>query len=146
MTSLVLARKLINGVAQYRNHKRPPLERQMTTLVATCRVNSASKAILMPILFSKVRRFLPVATCVVLLGSAGCGSRQYPVRGKVTLEDGTPVTAGVVVFESYVLEGKMPVMARGSIQTDRSYQLITSKGDGAPPGKYRVIVLSAQQE
>jgi hypothetical protein len=77
----------------------------------------------------------------VLLGAltalAGCGPRQYPVQGKVTLEDGAPLTKGMVVFES--TDGAR--MARGMIQSDGSYELSTARpGDGLRPGRYRVLV------
>jgi hypothetical protein len=62
-----------------------------------------------------------------------------PVRGKVTLEDGTVLTQGMVVFES--TESEKPITARGDIQADGSYELSTHKpGDGVPPGKYRVLI------
>jgi hypothetical protein len=57
----------------------------------------------------------------------------------VTLEDGTPLTRGLVVFEGK--DGEKTVTARGEIQADGSYRLSTSRpGDGAAPGKYRVLV------
>jgi hypothetical protein len=75
----------------------------------------------------------------LLLAAAGCGSGQYPVSGKVTLEDGSPLSKGMVVFERK--EGGEPITARGDIQADGSYQLSTHKpGDGVPAGKYRVLV------
>jgi hypothetical protein len=75
---------------------------------------------------------------LLLVALSGCGKAQYPVRGKVTFEDGTPVTKGMVVFES--AEGEK-VSARGEVQADGSYQLSTHKlGDGVPVGKYRVLV------
>src|SRR5262245_25965830 len=78
---------------------------------------------------------------LVLLGAlpalTGCGPRQYPVQGKVTLEDGSPLTRGMVVFEG--TDGAH--MARGMIQPDGSYELSTARpGDGARPGRYRVLV------
>jgi hypothetical protein len=86
---------------------------------------------------SGTRRATPVALLLLLM-VAGCGKAQYPVRGKVTFEDGTPVTKGMVVFES--MEGEK-MSARGEVQTDGSYQLSTHKpGDGVPAGKYRVLV------
>jgi hypothetical protein len=80
-----------------------------------------------------------VAVALVLLAALGCGRRLYPVRGKVTYPDGRPVTEGLVVFESEGAE--KPVMARGDIQADGSYQLSTFKpGDGVPAGTYHVLV------
>ena len=76
---------------------------------------------------------------VVTLAAAGCGGGKYPVRGIVTLDDGTPVAKGLVVFER--TEGGKPITARGEIKPDGSYELSTDKpGDGVPTGKYRVLV------
>jgi hypothetical protein len=83
------------------------------------------------------RGILPLA--LLALGLAGCGGGLYPVRGTVTLDDGTPVTRGLVVFER--VEGGQPITARGEIHPDGRYELSTNKpGDGVPPGKYRVLV------
>ncbi len=80
------------------------------------------------------------AVALLLLAAAGCGPRLYPVRGKVALADGRPVTEGMVVFERKG-EAKEAVTARGEIQPDGSYRLSTHRpGDGAPPGTYRVLV------
>jgi hypothetical protein len=85
------------------------------------------------------RTFAASGLALLLLGAAGCGPRMYPVHGKVTYPDGSPVTEGMVVFESQGQE--KPVTARGDIRPDGSYQLGTYKpGDGALAGKYRVLV------
>jgi hypothetical protein len=79
-----------------------------------------------------------VAAFVLLVGVAGCGG-YYPVHGKVTYPDGSPVTKGIVVFESNGAANA--ISARGEIQADGTYQLGTDKpGDGVPAGKYRVLV------
>jgi hypothetical protein len=79
------------------------------------------------------------AVALLLLGAAGCGPKLYSVRGKVTYPDGAPVTEGLVVFES-AGPGKA-VTARGEVGPDGSYELGTYRtGDGAPTGKYRVLV------
>jgi hypothetical protein len=90
-----------------------------------------------------VSRATPVVLLLLLGTAVGCGGGLHPVRGKVTYDDGTPLTKGLVVFES--MGGKPAVTARGDVQTDGSYQLSTNKpGDGVPAGKYRVLV-SAQE-
>ena len=69
--------------------------------------------------------------------SCGCGTGKYPVRGRVTLDDGTPLSRGLVVFES--LDGTQG--ARGMIQPDGRYELSSARpGDGVRPGRYRVLV------
>jgi hypothetical protein len=88
--------------------------------------------------------FRGAVAVLFLAGAAGCGGGPYPVRGTVTLEDGTPVTSGMVTFETKDVE--KPLTARGEIKADGSYQLGTYKpGDGAPPGVYRVIVTPRAQ-
>ena len=72
---------------------------------------------------------------------AGCGAAKYPVRGTVALDDGTPVTKGLVVFER--ADGGPPLTARGEITPDGRYELSTDKpGDGVPPGRYKVLINS----
>jgi hypothetical protein len=84
------------------------------------------------------------AALLLLFGAVGCGARPYPVRGNVTLEDGTPVMAGMVTFETK--DAEKPVTARAQINPDGSYELSTYKpGDGALPGVYRVAVTPAAQ-
>jgi hypothetical protein len=72
--------------------------------------------------------------------AAGCGSGRYPVAGRVTYVDGTPVEAGTVIGEATV-NGK-PVGVQGNIKPDGSFRWGTERaGDGALPGHYRVIVM-----
>jgi hypothetical protein len=76
---------------------------------------------------------------LVLAAVAGCGSGLYPVRGTVTLDDGTPVTKGLVVFESTA--PAQGVSARGTLGADGRFQLSTNRtGDGVPPGTYKVLI------
>jgi hypothetical protein len=88
---------------------------------------------------SEMMGLLPRTWLLLLLGAVGCGGGLYPVRGKVTYKDGTPLTKGLVVFESSTRTP--PITARGDIRADGSYELSTFKpADGAPAGKYRVLV------
>ena len=85
------------------------------------------------------RRASTLIVLVVLCGMAGCGPGLYPVRGKVVYEDGSPMPEGFVVAE--MKEGDEVVMMRGEIHPDGTFQLGTLRpGDGAHPGKYRVLV------
>ena len=62
-------------------------------------------------------------------------------KGTVTLDDGTSVTKGLVIFER--VAGGEPITARGQISADGSYELSTHKpGDGVPAGKYKVVLNS----
>src|SRR5262245_58050508 len=87
------------------------------------------------------RRRLPALTLLALLGGVtGCGSGRYSVSGRVLYQDGSPVTEGVVVGESE--DAGTKVMARGSVQPDGTFRWGTERpGDGARPGKYRVVVV-----
>lgn len=74
---------------------------------------------------------------LVLLGFVmlGCGNTVCDVGGKVTFDDGQPVTGGYVYFDNGALSG------RGTIQADGSYSMGMQKdGKGLPPGAYKVYV------
>jgi hypothetical protein len=90
--------------------------------------------------FTSVKKPRAMAVAgLLLLGAIGCGPKLYPARGTVTYPDGSPVTEGLVVFESK--DQEKTTTARGEIRSDGSFELATFKpGDGARPGKYRVLV------
>ena len=86
------------------------------------------------------RRLALLAALAFLAGVTGCSHGRYPVHGKVTYPDGSPVTEGSVIGET-TEEPKS--MAQGSLDKDGSFSWGTEKpGDGAKPGKYRVIVVT----
>src|SRR5262245_57297473 len=85
-------------------------------------------------------RWLCVLIPVLALLAVGCASGRYPVNGRVTYEDGTPVESGTVVGEATV-DGKA-VGVQGGIGKDGSFSLGTERpGDGAPPGTYKVLIM-----
>ena len=81
----------------------------------------------------------------------GCGSQvpfEYvPVTGKVTYEDGSPITAGQLQFESLTPpQGNLrPRPASAAINSDGSFNSVTSykPGDGLIPGKHKVAFIFA---
>jgi hypothetical protein len=82
---------------------------------------------------------LYVVAGLLVFAATGCGPSTYPVKGKVSYPDGSPVVEGMVVFESSGAD--KPVTARGEIQQDGTYRLSTYQpGDGVPPGPYKVLV------
>jgi hypothetical protein len=69
----------------------------------------------------------------------GC-SQQTQVSGKVTFEDGSPLTTGEVRFES------SGFLASGKIQSNGTYRLgSTAKADGVPKGSYKVSVFAMDE-
>ena len=84
-------------------------------------------------------RWFRLAVPVLVVVFAGCGGGKYPVRGVVTLDDGKPLTRGLVVFER--VDGGPPISARGDVGADGRFELSTEKpGDGVPAGKYKVLI------
>lgn len=80
--------------------------------------------------------FMTLSLAAVLI--LGC-SNQVRVTGKVTFEDGTPLTEGKVVFDK-----DTSFQAVGQIQSDGSYTLGSYKvTDGVPRGTYKVYITGA---
>ena len=87
----------------------------------------------------ETRRLVP-ALVLAALAAGGCEAARHPVAGRVTYEDGSPLPEGSVVGEA-TIDGKK-VMAQGEVKPDGTFAWGTGKaGDGARPGKYKVIVL-----
>ena len=86
--------------------------------------------------FCRLRVLVPL----LALLATGCASGRYPVSGRVTYEDGTPVREGTVIGETTV-DGKA-VGVQGNIESDGSFTWGSDRpGDGAPPGTYKVLVV-----
>jgi hypothetical protein len=79
--------------------------------------------------------------CMVLIGLvSGCGGDKVSLKGKVTFkEDGTPLTCGMVCFETDTFA------ARGPLTSDGTYQVTSvKKNDGIPKGSYKVFIFGAE--
>jgi len=99
--------------------------------------------ILKDLFMKKTRFFLlgaRMAPLLMLVMLAGCSSGLSSVHGKVTFQDGTPLTLGHVMFQP--MDKDNVFAPRADIKSaDGHFEMSTSKpGDGAPPGKYRVAV------
>ena len=84
--------------------------------------------------------FTLACLAVVTLALGGCGvrgERCYPVHGRVTLDDGTPLVAGRVSFESTAKR----ISAEGYTDTNGEFSMTTyNPGDGALEGEHRIVV------
>jgi hypothetical protein len=88
-----------------------------------------------------MRRALLATAIVAVLCSAGCGEKKdnlVPVSGLLTWEDGTPIGQAQVDF---LPDGAGGLGASGYTDDQGKFDLTTkSPGDGAAPGKYKVVV------
>jgi hypothetical protein len=79
---------------------------------------------------------------LALLTIAGCGSggpRTYRIPGKLTYDDGSPVTGASVVLQTTVKD--QPVVARGMATPDGKFELTTfTEGDGVVAGEHQVSI------
>jgi hypothetical protein len=90
-------------------------------------------------------RRLSLSSLALLAGLTGCGSSDgvgrvtvYPVKGKVLLANGQPLTSGRVVFFPM---GDLVIESSGTIGPDGSFSLKTGAfGEGAPAGEFRVKI------
>jgi len=79
----------------------------------------------------------------ILMGWVGCGESNplsgqtlYPVKGKVLLPDGKPLTSGQVVF----LATKSTITSTANIEGDGGFTFKGTSGDGLPEGEYKVRI------
>src|SRR3954453_17284542 len=81
--------------------------------------------------------------CVLLLGLAGCGSKNrpvFPVSGQVQV-DGRPAPGALVIFHPVGDRGPEAVHPLGTVDDQGRFTLTSyTKGDGAPEGEYQVAV------
>jgi hypothetical protein len=87
-----------------------------------------------------------LAGCFLACAVLGCGSGSsvtlYPVSGEVKL-DGKPLQVGGVTFYPDTSKGNQSKeIPAGEIKEGR-YEIFTGKRRGAPPGVYKVAVVSS---
>jgi hypothetical protein len=91
---------------------------------------------------------LVAAFTLSLAALPGCGPggpKLHPVRGRVTLKDGTPVKYGHIILHADVSKGNTTKeVSQGTIR-DGEYAIMTGAREGAPPGAYRVSIEAADE-
>jgi hypothetical protein len=88
-----------------------------------------------------IQRRLAWLTSVVVVVMAGCGEshstlKLYPVKGKVLLADGKPLTTGRVVFVS----AKPSITSVANIDSDGAFAFKAASGDGLPEAEYKIRI------
>lgn len=80
------------------------------------------------------------AGLAMMVGCGDSGSNLVPVVGKVTV-DGQPLTTGTGNVSFRPDKGNPNRQEPyGSIDPEGTYRLVTAGKEGAPPGRYRVLV------
>jgi hypothetical protein len=89
---------------------------------------------------------LLVTACVAIAGCRGGDAlpslQVYPVKGKVLLADGTPLTSGWVYF---VPKSGLTITPSAQLAPDGTFSIVTGgSGEGAPAGDYKVRIEAPQ--
>jgi len=83
-------------------------------------------------------------TAISLVGCGPTGPQVFPVQGKVTLTDGTPIAYGHVILNPDKAKGNLSLeVCQGTIQNG-SYIIMTGARPGAPLGAYTVAIEAAK--
>ena len=101
-----------------------------------------------------IRRWARLASAALCAGlllavPTGCNRgpdlKLVPVSGRVTY-DGRPVTTGSISFRPDTAKGNSsPYEPAGDIDANGNYKLYTAGKEGAPPGWYKVAVVSTAE-
>ena len=89
------------------------------------------------------RRFCRPGTWLIVAAVLFCGCNRsnelavHVVEGKIAFADGAPAMFGDIEFQSE----SHPVNARGKIQRDGTFTLITNGKNGAIEGQHKVVVV-----
>lgn len=88
---------------------------------------------------------LAAALVPLVVGCGPQGPKLYPVSGKVTLKDGTPVKYGHVILHADASQGNSTnEVAQGTIRNGE-YTINTGMRPGAVAGAYKVSIEAADE-
>ena len=80
-----------------------------------------------------------IVFCFISLLTCGCGDPK--ASGRITFSDGSPLTTGLVCFESEMNTYYGDVKPNGTFSMGK-----TKNGQGIPPGEYKVFFQNAQEQ
>ncbi len=90
-----------------------------------------------------LRLLAPGLVLLLVVTWVGCGESNplggqtfYPVKGKVLLADGKPLTSGQVIF----VATKSTITSTANIESDGGFTFKAAAGDGLPAGEYKVRI------
>lgn len=98
-----------------------------------------------------------IASLLIAASFVGCGPGEtpipqaqkapvYPVKGKVLLADGKPLTEGTVTAIAVTPPDKPGWTGTGKIESDGSFAMqVPALGDGLPEGEYKIRIESGAQ-
>ena len=75
------------------------------------------------------------------MGCSSQSAKMYPVSGEVTIH-GEPMEAGNVTLHSDGSRGNLSQEIAGGRVKNGKYEIFTGQRRGAPPGFYKVLVIS----
>jgi hypothetical protein len=81
--------------------------------------------------------------CILIMGCGGSGGGRT-VQGKVTFDDGRPLTTGTVVFHPDEGKGNKGTSARSAVNDSGVFTLVADGGSGISLGWYKVTVMSTK--
>jgi hypothetical protein len=86
-------------------------------------------------------KLLPCLTAMLAIACSSCGGdRIYPVKGSVTFKE-MPAAGAAVFFRHQGGDPMNDPMVMGVVQQDGTFEVVCgSKGKGAPPGQYDVLI------
>jgi hypothetical protein len=93
----------------------------------------------------KYQIFSCLLACIFCVAGCGLGNSNTSVSGKITFEDGTPLTSGEVIFASVDSDS---YFAKGKIGNDGTYslkeQIIGQESNkiGCKKGEFKVFIAS----
>src|SRR5437763_1005787 len=90
------------------------------------------------------------------LAAAGCATKALPpvpkpvpVRGKLVLAGGRPLTGGVVTFRPVGDDADGRYQGWGFVKADGSFEVAAfgavTKGGGVAPGRYKVVIATREE-